>query len=104
MKRVLIQLLYLCIGHHGGRQMSTNEFGMKVWGVCTVALAIAALLVVVMGGAFLDGNGKFDEGTPRWIAGAYMAVRDCGTIVAGILGFSGLAWSNFYKASVGSKG
>lgn len=29
--------------------MNTNEIGMKVWGVCTVALAIAALAVVVLG-------------------------------------------------------
>ncbi|WP_336334655.1 hypothetical protein [Pseudomonas putida] len=83
--------------------MSANEFGMKAWGVCTVVLAVAALLVVVAGGFFLGSNGKFDEGTPGWIAGAYIAIKDCGAIVAGILGFSGLAWSNFYRASVGGR-
>ncbi|UZE20084.1 hypothetical protein LOY70_10965 [Pseudomonas sp. B21-054] len=47
--------------------MSTN-FGVNAWGISTVVLAIAALLVVVLGGAFLGLDGKFVEGTPRWIA------------------------------------
>ncbi|MEE1869046.1 hypothetical protein [Pseudomonas auratipiscis] len=81
--------------------MSTNEFGMKAWGVCTVVLAIAALAVVVLGGAYIGSNGEFNSGAPQWIAGMYTALKDCGAIVAGILGFSGLAWSNFYKASTG---
>lgn len=50
-----VSLLFACYsykpGRHDleGRGMNTNEIGMKVWGVCTVALAIAALAVVVLG-------------------------------------------------------
>lgn len=84
--------------------MNTNEIGMKVWGVCTVVLAIAALAVVVLGGAYIESNGEFNSGAPQWIAGMYTAIKDCETIVAGILGFSGLAWSNFYKVSAGIRG
>ena len=82
--------------------MSTN-FGVNAWGISTVVLAIATLLFVVLGGAFLGLDGKFVEGTPRWIAGPYSSLQQCGNIVAGILGFSGLAWSNFYKALTGAK-
>jgi hypothetical protein len=80
--------------------MSSSEIGMKAWGVATVVLAIAALAVVLLGSAYLGVDGKFMEGTPRWIAGLYSAIKQNGNVVAGILGFSGLAWSNFYKASV----
>lgn len=79
--------------------MTPNEFGMKAWGVATVVLAVASLAVVVLGGAYLGLNGALASDTPRWIGGMYLALKDCGTIVAGIIGFSGLAWSNFYVAS-----
>lgn len=79
--------------------MSPNEFGMKAWGVATVVLAIATLAVVVLGGAYLGVNGALEPDTPRWIGGMYVALKECGTVVAGIIGFSGLAWSNFYVAS-----
>ncbi|WP_141234547.1 hypothetical protein [Pseudomonas sp. Irchel s3f10] len=79
--------------------MNTSEFGMKAWGVATVVLAIAALGIVLLGSAYLGLDGKFVEGTPRWIAGLYSAIKQNGNVVAGILGFSGLAWSNFYRAS-----
>lgn len=82
--------------------MNSNEFGMKAWGVVTVVLAIAAFSVVVLGGAYLGLDGKFVPETPRWIAGLYSAIKQCGNIVAGVLGFSGLAWSNFYRASTAS--
>lgn len=78
--------------------MNTN-FGVNAWGISTVVLAIAALLVVILDGTFLGLDGKFVEGTPRWIS----SLQQCGNIVAGILGFSGLAWSNFYKAFTGAK-
>lgn len=38
--------------------MNTN-FGVNAWGISTVVLAIAALLVVVLGGVFLGLDGKF---------------------------------------------
>ncbi|MGY2184686.1 hypothetical protein [Pseudomonas sp. SDO5591_S426] len=83
--------------------MNTNEFGMKAWGVITVVLALAALAVVIAGGLHLGPDNLFVKDTPQWIAGLYLALIDCGTVVAGVLGFSGLAWSNFYKASAGIK-
>lgn len=79
--------------------MNTSEFGMKAWGVATVVLAIAALGVVLLGSAYLDLEGEFLKDTPRWIAGLYTSIKQNGNVVAGILGFSGLAWSNFYRAS-----
>lgn len=79
--------------------MSPNELGMKAWGVATVILAIATLTVVILGGVYLGPNGALASETPRWIGGMYIALKDCGTVVAGIIGFSGLAWSNFYVAS-----
>lgn len=79
--------------------MSSSELGMKAWGVATVVLAVAALAVVLLGSAYLGLDGEFVKETPRWIAGLYTAIKQNGNVVAGILGFSGLAWSNFYRAS-----
>jgi len=84
--------------------MNTNEFGMIAWGVITAVLALAALAAVIAGGLHLVPNNLFVKDTPLWIAGLYLALIDCGTVVAGVLGFSGLAGSNFYKASAGIKG
>lgn len=36
---------------------------------------------------------------PFGLLGLYVAMKESGSLVAGILGFSGLAWSHFYKGS-----
>lgn len=84
--------------------MKTNEVGIMAWGTITAALAFAALVVVIWAGKHLGLDGALDSETPQLIAGMYMALKQCGNVVAGILGFSGLAWSNFYKASTEGKG
>ncbi|MCU7645621.1 hypothetical protein [Pseudomonas piscis] len=79
--------------------MNGRKFGMIAWGFITVLLSLIALAVVVAGGLHLGPDKRFLHDTPQWLAGLYLAFIDCGTVVAGIIGFSGLAWSNFYVAS-----
>jgi hypothetical protein len=78
------------------------RLGVWVWGSVTVSLALLALTVVVVGGLTLPVPEacKFGELGPFQtdIAKLFYALKENGSLVAGILGFSGLAWSNFFKA------
>ncbi|OOG11314.1 hypothetical protein [Pseudomonas sp. C9] len=77
--------------------MTLNRFGAWVWGTGTAVTAILALAVVVYWGGHLVPDGCLLTADKEWkIAGLYQPLKDCGSLVAGILGFSGLAWSHFY--------
>jgi uncharacterized protein YodC (DUF2158 family) len=65
--------------------ISPTELGVYIWGGATSILAFVCLLIV-----FLHGISSNDP---------FSALKDTGTLVAGILGFSGLAWAHFYAAS-----
>lgn len=74
-------------------------FGVWLWGAITILLAGGALLMVIVAGIFFNpANGQLN-GAPAWFAGLYQAVKDNGSLVAGILGFSGLAWSYFFNVA-----
>jgi hypothetical protein len=76
--------------------MDLDRIGAWIWGTGTAVMAISALAVVIIGGLYLGPDGRPGPDTPWKIAGLYTVLKDCGTLVAGILGFSGLAWSNFF--------
>ena len=77
------------------------RFGVWAWGLVTISLALIALTIVVVGGLSLPTpeSCKFGELGPfqTTIAKLFYALKENGSLVAGILGFSGLAWSNFFK-------
>ncbi len=83
--------------------MTLNQLGVLAWGTVTALLAASALLVVVIAGLHIDPEGKVGLDTPWKFRGLFLALKESGSLVAGILGFSGLAWSLFYKASNGDK-
>jgi hypothetical protein len=64
---------------------STIELGVWIWEGATSILAFVCLFIV-----FLHG---FSSNEP------FNALKDTGTLVAGILGFSGLAWAHFFAAN-----
>jgi hypothetical protein len=73
--------------------------GIWIWGVVTVTLALGTLATVIVAGIlYRPLNGRL-RGAPTWFAGLYQALKENGSLVAGILGFSGLAWSVFFNAA-----
>lgn len=77
--------------------MSLVKIGVVAWGTITVVLAIAALSLVIFAGYHMDADGKVTG--LGWVGGVYMAVSENESLVAGILGFSGLAWAHFFQES-----
>lgn len=73
------------------------KIGVVAWGTITVALALAALGLVIYAGYYMDADGRVIG--LGWVGGVYMAVSENESLVAGILGFSGLAWAHFFQES-----
>ena len=78
-------------------------FGVWAWGLMTAVLAAGALALVVAAGCYLGIQDRFAPDCPKWLAGIYFALKENGTLVAGILGFSGLAWSHFFVAATSAR-
>jgi uncharacterized protein YodC (DUF2158 family) len=70
------------------RGFSTIALGVWIWGGFTTILAIGCLVVV-----FLQG---FSVG---FVKEMFESLKETGTLVAGILGFSGLAWAHFFAVN-----
>lgn len=77
--------------------MDWSRVGMWSWGIVTAVLAGAALALVVWAGFHMDEAGQLTSF--GCLAGLYKAVSECDSLVAGILGFSGLAWAHFFQES-----
>jgi hypothetical protein len=73
------------------------RLGLWLWGAITVVLAVAALAIVILSAFYLSPAGELVD-APQWFAGMYLALKNNGSVVAGIVGFSTLAWS-FIAAS-----
>ncbi|MDI6524170.1 hypothetical protein QMA71_01395 [Pseudomonas otitidis] len=71
----------------------------EIWGGITVGFAAFALYVLWQAGAHIVLVEGKPELQPFGLLGLYVAMKENGSLVAGILGFSGLAWSHFYKGS-----
>jgi len=82
--------------------MKLIEAGVWAWGTITTILAFCCLFVVFLAGFYLDGEGKFTKNVPMYISfipGMYEALKNNGSLVAGILGFSALAWAHFFAVN-----
>ncbi len=77
--------------------MRSFDWAVWIWGTATIGLALGSLLLVFIAGFKLGPDGKFPSDT-RFPAGMYHALKDNGPLVAGILGFSALAWSVLFNA------
>jgi hypothetical protein len=79
--------------------MKLIQIGVWVWGTVTTVLAFSCLMVVFLAGLYLDPKGEFSAVPPWPIFGIYQALKNAGSLVAGILGFSGLAWAHFFAVN-----
>jgi hypothetical protein len=76
--------------------------GVWVWGTVTVGLALASLIVVVVGALSLPPAAEtckfLDEPSMEsYLGRLFYALKENNSLIAGILAFTGLAWSSFYK-------
>ena len=79
--------------------MKAIKVGVWVWGGLTVFLALASLFVVVAAGLHLNVRAEFSASVPSRLPGLYLALKENGSMVAGLLGFSGLAWVLFVRGN-----
>jgi len=70
-----------------------NRIGLWVWGVATVALAAFSVVVIVCAGLYLDAGAQFSPRVPRALPGLYLAIKEHGSLLGLMLGFSSLAWA-----------
>lgn len=72
--------------------MTTSRIGVWLWAAITIFFALASLFVVISAGLYLNVRAEFSVAVPPRLPGLYLALKENGTLVAGLLGFSGLAW------------
>ena len=72
--------------------MKPISVGVWVWGGVTVFLAVLSLFIVFSAGLYLNVRAEFAATVPARLPGLYLALKENGTLVAGLLGLSGLAW------------
>ena len=76
------------------------KIGIWVWGTATLLLAAATFVFLVAASRHIKpsgANADFDSGTPNWMPGIYVVLKDHNHLVAAILAVSGLAWSYFFQ-------
>lgn len=72
---------------------SQRRWGLWIWGAATVVLGCACLVVVVAAGLYLSAGAQFSPSVPARLPGLYLALKEHGTLVGLLLGFSALAWA-----------
>lgn len=75
------------------QQRQQGHWGLWIWGAATVVLAVASLVVVVAAGLYLNAGAQFSAQVPARLPGLYLALKEHGTLVGLLLGFSALAWA-----------
>jgi hypothetical protein len=73
--------------------MNQHRWGLWIWGAATVALAASSIVVIVASGLYLDVGAQFSPRVPRGLPGLYLALKEHGTLLGLLLGFSSLAWA-----------
>jgi hypothetical protein len=75
------------------------RLGVFIWGTVTIVLSALALGMVLLGAHFMTRDAKFAEDAPLFVVTTYTALKDNGSLIAGVLGFSALAWAYFFQAN-----
>jgi hypothetical protein len=80
------------------------ELGVYIWGGLTIILALFCLGIVFAGGIFhVSAEAQHLKDAiptePCFLLRMYLVLKDNGSLVAGILGFSGLAWAHFFAVN-----
>lgn len=79
--------------------MKLEQIVSMVWIAATVAVAIVSLGIVFLTGLYLNAGAQFSANVPSSLPGLYLALKENGTLVAGITGFSALAWALRHRAA-----
>ena len=77
--------------------MSWRYISMFFWGFVLILVAAASLGFILAAGQYLDADGKFSPDAPAFMSGMYFALRDIGSLLAGILAAAGLGVSYLLK-------
>jgi hypothetical protein len=80
-------------------EMNQISVGVWIWGAATTILAAASLAFVVASAFYVMPGGRFRPNAPSFMPRMYTALKDNGSLVAGILGFSVLAWAHFFAVN-----
>ena len=70
---------------------------MFFWGFVLILVAAASLGFILAAGQYLDADGKFSPDAPTFMPGMYFALRDSGSLLAGILVAAALGVSYLLK-------
>jgi hypothetical protein len=73
--------------------MNSRQVVSLVWIAATAVLAVIALGVVFLTGLYLNAGAQFSPSVPARLPGLYLALKENGALVAGITGFSAVAWA-----------
>jgi hypothetical protein len=73
------------------------RLGVWIWGTITALAGIGVLIVIVMASVYIDAMGSFDTRTPKWLPKVYRVLRDLGALIGTAVGFSALAWAQFFQ-------
>ena len=75
------------------------RFGVWGWGLLTFIGAIGCLFVLIASAFHLVGDSKFDSSMDGGtLAGFFYAIKSSASLLGGLIGFGGLAWSQFFIA------
>jgi hypothetical protein len=77
--------------------MGWRYLAMFFWGFVLILVAAAGLGFILAAGQYLDADGKFSPDAPTFMPGMYFALRDSGSLLAGILVAAGLGVSYLLK-------
>ena len=75
------------------------SLGVWAWGGVTIVLAFGLLGLVICSAFHFDLNGDIKKGTDPLLAGALQSLKAYGSMLGAVVGFSGLAWANFFQAA-----
>jgi hypothetical protein len=78
---------------HWERAMKFEQMVSLVWIVATAAVALVALAIVFLTGLYLNAGAQFSPNVPARLPGLYLALKENGALVAGLTGFSAVAWA-----------
>lgn len=73
--------------------MNSRQLVSFVWIAATAVVALVALGIVFMTGLYLNAGAQFSPNVPARLPGLYLALKENGALVAGLTGFSAVAWA-----------
>jgi hypothetical protein len=75
------------------------SIGVWIWGGITIMLAFGLLGLVACSAFYFDTKGDIKNGTDPLLAGAFQSLKAYSSMLGAVVGFSGLAWANFFQAA-----